>query len=208
MKITTSAIIGSLSGSSGDVTASSWKGRGYVRRRVTPKNPKSVAQTAQRMAMKAVVALFQGLPSYVKTFLNKLGTERQLSGANVCSSASVKAERTNGYSPMVPSNTHLSNILGFTATTGGASGQIAIAWTAAGWTTGSTPKVFTRLQLSAGVYATPWQVATVTGAANMTVGTGVITTLTPGSTYAVLMMAEDASSNLSGGVNASAASHA
>ena len=208
MKFKTSVAFSSISGSSGDVTASSWKGVGYLRKRVVPKNPKTVGQVAVRAALTACTALYQGLPALMKTFLNLLGTERLMSGFNVFTKANATSERTNHYGPIMPSNTHVSNILGIAAAAGASSGQIAVTWTAAGWTASCTPVVMVRKTNGSGGFLTPWQVGTQSGAPNMTAGTVTITGLTAGSSYAVALMAIDASSHYSGGVNATASAHA
>jgi hypothetical protein len=208
MKYKTSVAFSSISGSSGDVTASSWKGVGYLRKRVVPKNPKTVAQVAVRAALTACTALYQGLPSLLKTFLNLLGTERMLSGFNVFTKANAAGERTNHYGVIVPSNTHVSNILGLTAAAGAAAGQIAVGWTAAGWTTSCTPVIMVRKTNGSAGFLTPWQVATQSGSPNMTAGTVTITGLTAGASYAVCLMAIDSSSHYSGGVASSATAHA
>ncbi|MDD4919029.1 MAG: DUF6266 family protein, partial [candidate division Zixibacteria bacterium] len=124
MKITPSVLIGSLSGSSGDVTASTWKGRGYARKRVTPANPNTENQQAQRTAFAACVACYAALAAAIKTFLDILGTARQMSGFNVMMSTSVKAERDDFMHPIVPANSELQSILNYTVASGDQSGEI------------------------------------------------------------------------------------
>jgi len=48
MKVTFSVLVAGLSGKSGDVVASRWKGIPFFRQRVVPANPQSTAQMAQR----------------------------------------------------------------------------------------------------------------------------------------------------------------
>ncbi|MDZ7721674.1 MAG: hypothetical protein U5R06_02310 [candidate division KSB1 bacterium] len=44
-------------------TFSKWKGRNYVRTRVSPYNPKSTGQTTQRTAFSSAVTVWQGMSS-------------------------------------------------------------------------------------------------------------------------------------------------
>lgn len=59
MIVKPSPLVASFHGSAGEATASTWLGRNYLRKRVTPRNPQSAGQTAVRESMARIVALWQ-----------------------------------------------------------------------------------------------------------------------------------------------------
>ena len=82
MKLTPSAIVARLSGTSGDVVAASWKGRQYVRTRVVPFNPQTDLQIAVRNSMTETVALWQRLSAVLKLAYGIGAKPMQYSGCN------------------------------------------------------------------------------------------------------------------------------
>lgn len=187
MKLKGSVLVGSLSGSSGDVTAFSWKGRQAIRMRVVPFNPQSDDQKLQRTAFTRSVECWQQFVQSIKDFLDVLGTARQMSGYNVAMSDAVHDERATHMHAIMPANRYLDPIASFAAAQGGASGTIALTWDAADWLVTDLPCVFYRKKNSVGdEYATPWTVNDC-GAVKMNAATLTITGLTPGASYAVAM---------------------
>lgn len=81
-RVTLGPIVSDASGKTAGTVFSRWKGRNYVRRLVTPANPQSVLQTAQREAMARSVVLWRSLLAFLKTALDVVGTGYQMSGYN------------------------------------------------------------------------------------------------------------------------------
>jgi hypothetical protein len=81
-RITYSPVVTGASGAAGDAVFSSWKGRGYIRKRVVPHNPQTEAQMAQRDAMTEAVALWQSLDSTLQDGYTKGAVQLQISGYN------------------------------------------------------------------------------------------------------------------------------
>jgi len=199
MKVATSVLASGLFGSAGDVVGAKWKGRQYVRTRVAPTNPNTASQQLIRNAFARMVACFQALAAGVKTFLDILGSERQMSGFNVYLGDGVKDERDNHFHAIMPDNRHCNPVAGFAAAQGAASGEIALTWNAGAWTNDDVPVVHYRKKEGAGdEYETPW-VSFDVGATKMTAGALTVTGLTPGSVYAVALFPLDQSASAYGG---------
>lgn len=81
-RVTYSALVSDMSGKVGDVVFSRWKGRKVVRNRVTPANPRSVAQTIVRVNMALVVAWWSRLSVALKTAIGVLAASESISGFN------------------------------------------------------------------------------------------------------------------------------
>jgi len=209
MRLVTSIVAGTLSGSSGNVTAATWKGRQYVRQRVTPANPNTNDQQAQRKAWTRVVECFQGIAVIVKTFLDKVGSDQALSGYNVMMSASVKDERDTFGHDIIPANRYLDPVAGLAVATGLAAGGLTVTWTA--WGAGATevPYILYRKETAvADIYETPWTVYNV-GAVEMDAGTIEMTGLTAAKKYVVCLCPKSADSlSFGGGDHKIATSHA
>ena len=184
MKIVPSVLVGSMSGSAGDVTAATWKGRLYARRRVIPANPQSAAQVLQREAFSRCVACYQALPNDIKTYLDLLGSDEALSGYNIMMRGSVADEKGSHGHVIVPPNRYADAIAGFSADTGaGAAGTAVLTWTAGDWLVTDTADVYYRLKDAVGdEYATPWtQMAS--GAIALNTGTFTTAALTADTDY-------------------------
>jgi len=104
MKITPSVLVGAMSGSSGGTTASNWKGRQFVRRRVTPHNPKTAAQVTQRGYMARMSPWFRSLPADLVAKLNDLGSPLQMSGFNVMTREDLKHLAAAENPELIPAN--------------------------------------------------------------------------------------------------------
>lgn len=133
-RVTYSPLVSDVSGSVGDTTFSKWKGQSYIRERVTPSNPKTAAQTAQRDAMKETVAFWQSLSDDVQALFNAGVSGQPMSGYNSFvqlnatnikdDAALVGPKRPPGTDPTllpVPSDV--------SAATGAAGGEVDITWT-------------------------------------------------------------------------------
>ena len=84
-------ILGGFSGSLGSVTGSSWKGIAVMKAKpLSVANPQTAAQTAQRLKMTTLVAIFKMVLSTVIKPLNDRFAI-QMSGFNACVSASMPA---------------------------------------------------------------------------------------------------------------------
>lgn len=158
MKFTKSVLIAGLSGSAGDLTAANWKGRGYFRTRVIPTNPNTTAQQSQRNAFTRCVTCYQSLPNDIKTWLNSLGADSQLSGYNVFMSDAVPDERDNHGHNIVPQNRYCPNLESFSADTGtGASGSAELTWSQGDFAADDTFDVYYRKKEATGdEYETGW----------------------------------------------------
>jgi len=81
-KLTFSPLIAGASGKAADAVFANWKGRPYVRQRVTPANPKTAAQLAIRDSMTEAVALWNQLSSTLKNAFALGAVPKQYSGYN------------------------------------------------------------------------------------------------------------------------------
>lgn len=210
MKFKPSIAVGQLSGSAGNVVAATWMGRQYFRRRVIPKNPKSVAQTSQRDAWRRCVNCYQHLPEDIQAGLKIIGTEQQLAGFNVMMSDSVKDERASHGHGVFPANRHAHPVNNFAAATGvGASGDIDISWDVDDWLVTDAADVYYRLKEAVGdEYETPW-VQDDSAALDMSTGAFTIDGLDAASDYMVAMVPyETVAASFGGGDFATATSMA
>ena len=192
MKIKGTVIGGTLSGTSGNVVAASWKGINYVRTRVIPKNPDSTDQRAQRLAWRACVNCYQHLDDDLKGFLDKLGTDRQLAGFNVYMTTGVHDERADFAHIVIPPNRYAPPITGVTFAKGSAAGSINITWDEGDWIAADIPIVFYRLHHpvdgeTPAFNDNPWVLATI-GAVTMATKAYVLTGLTQAAYYSVAIV--------------------
>jgi len=81
-RVTFSPLIADIRGKAADAVFASWKGRNYVRQRVTPANPNSAAQQLQRNAMAEAVAMWHLLSSTLKTAFGLGCSGMNISGYN------------------------------------------------------------------------------------------------------------------------------
>jgi hypothetical protein len=124
-----SPLVVSASGKVKDTVFSRWKGRPYIRARVTPSNPQSEAQTLVRESMARCVELWQSLPDLHKTHWNHYASTYSISGYN----AFVKANRYDEQAgdPLVtcPVNPDVPDFPEITCVEGSGDGEIDITWT-------------------------------------------------------------------------------
>ena len=200
MKYTPSAIVSGLSGSAAGLVAATWKGIGYFRTRVTPANPQSVAQTAQRNALAACVACYQSLANDIKTFLDILGSDAGDSGFNRYIAANVAEERADYGHDIIPANRYAETLQSFVAATGvGLAGDIDLTWDASSYVAGDLPRVWVReVTLVATVFETPWTVIDV-GAVEMDDEALTISDLSVDTAYQVAMVPYNVTTGYFGG---------
>ena len=146
-RITFSPLIVEASGKVKDTVFARWKGRPYIRARVTPANPKSADQTKQRNIMTAAVAFWQSMHADLVAAFNTYGTAYRLSGYNVSTRRNAATAAPNGdgtYARMESAGTYFPALMQPTpgsidlttvaAVTGaGASGTIDVSWAAGAW---------------------------------------------------------------------------
>ncbi len=129
MKITPSVLIGEMSGAAGPVVFSKWKGVAYVRQKVTPANPNTVAQQTQRGYFSQVVSWWHNITTTLQDYCEELIEGEPLSGFNAFQSRNVK-DLVQTVDPRIcPLATDIAAIETFVATTG-APGEISLTWTA------------------------------------------------------------------------------
>ena len=138
-----SPLVSDIRNKIGDVVFSKWKGRGYVRRRVVPANPKSALQIEIREAMALCVASWQSLTSTQEDFWNAAAAERSISPYNEFIRQNVSQERTDDYQVLTPANPDVEPVITFAAATG-ASGAIDLTWVAGDATPGDDLMFFVR----------------------------------------------------------------
>lgn len=130
MRVKPSALVAELSGSTAELTAASWKGRNYVRRKVKPANPNTSAQQAVRTAMANLVTLWRSLGTYEKAMLDTYGTQYRMSGFNVHTKLNAAAERAGTALRPVPPNPAIPAVADAAAATGATlDGDIDVTWT-------------------------------------------------------------------------------
>jgi len=141
------------SGTVGDaITFSKWKGRSYVRTRVTPANPQTPAQWGMRSIMKALAQAWAGLSSSDQASWEELAKNESISPFNAFTALNLRRHRDTlgARTPPDPTPNFVTGHINATLT--GASGRnisITINWTTAtdAWlayvymstTTGFTP---------------------------------------------------------------------
>lgn len=128
MKYKPSALISSLSGTTGAAVASSWKGRMYIRRHVIPHNPQSDLQMAQRAHMAHQASWFRSLSDQMEKWLEELGTPLALSGYNVTTKANVLAMARGEAPIIVPGNPNVEEVINFSAYGGGGDRHLSATW--------------------------------------------------------------------------------
>jgi hypothetical protein len=100
MLVKPSPLVAELNGSTAELTAASWKGRNYVRRKVVPANPNTAAQQAVRNSLTACVTLWRSLLASVKSWLDVYGGAYAMSGFNIFTSRNRALEQAD--SPLLP----------------------------------------------------------------------------------------------------------
>jgi hypothetical protein len=139
MKITPSVIVASMSGAAGSVVASTWKGRGYVRKLVIPKNPNTADQIIYRDRFARMPGWFRSLPAALRS-IHEVAAEDvpaswqamadadQLSIFNEFSKANLVALKASLTPPLMRGNPDLNSVGTPAAVAGGSSKTIAFTW--------------------------------------------------------------------------------
>jgi len=119
-------LVSDVRGKTGDIVFSAWKGRGTVRRRVTPANPNTAAQQAIREAMALVVACWQALTTAVKDRWDEEAPARRISGFNMFSQENVADERTANWQELTPANADVPPVTSVSGLYAG--GVLTVTW--------------------------------------------------------------------------------
>ncbi len=125
-----SPIISQIRGKTAEVVFSAWKGIAYIRRRVTPANPRTVAQTAQRDIMRRWVSRWHDLEEQIKDECKRLIKGLPLSGFNAFIGRNVEDSAKAVDERIMPLNAEVNAIATFEALTGSLDpGDIEVSWT-------------------------------------------------------------------------------
>lgn len=127
-RITFSPIIVEASGKVGDAVFSRWKGIPYIRSRVTPSNPQTAAQTAQREALANALTMWQSIKSWSKAVWDTYATGYALSGYNRYMDVNILKIKAPVAGVLTPANADFIKISA-EAAAAGASGIITCTWT-------------------------------------------------------------------------------
>lgn len=197
-KLTFSVLLSDASGAAGDVVFSRWKGRPYARRRVTPANPNTANQQAQRTAFALCVASWKSLISKLQTAWGTVASTRSISGYNLFCSDNVAQERTDNWQLLTPAELTREPVTTFAAAGGMGSGTIDLTW-AAGSATGTDVMTICARKLEDGTVVLATDAGTTVSSLAYT-----ITGLTAGGSYICYAANRDASDNYAPSVYATA----
>jgi len=103
-----SGILGRVSGAVGNVVGGSWKGIGYIRERVIPANPRSPAQTANRLAL--ALCTFWSKPlivPFLRPFMDR--RVRRMSGFNFLAQRNFKQFQNISAASEIPNTPNWGN---------------------------------------------------------------------------------------------------
>lgn len=128
-RITFSPLIVEASGKVKDTVFSKWKGRNYIRSRVTPANPNTAAQQAVRTSLARCVEMWQSLSPGRQGWWDTYASPYSLSGYNSFMSANRALEQAGSELKCFPHNANVTKQSTMTAVTGVASGEIDLTWT-------------------------------------------------------------------------------
>jgi len=190
-----SPIVSGIRASVADATFSVWKGRPYLRSRVTPANPNSVNQQLYRSCMRSAVKFWQALHAELVAHWNQYATPYQISGYNAqISDNATKPTRMriadSGILQATPADPSAKAILTFNAVTGLASKGITVTWDATGWGATDTGVLIAWLETGNTYYDTPDTVKDlVSDFINMSTGTFELTVGQAAKAYTVVMSA-------------------
>ncbi len=129
--ITFSPLIVAASGKVGDTVFSRWKGRPYIRSRVTPANPNTAAQQIQRNKLKYTVLQWQSLPTDIKARWNEYASPYSKSGFNFWCDFNIPSQvhADDLELKATPPNKDVNGPTDFAAVPGAGSGEINCTWT-------------------------------------------------------------------------------
>lgn len=189
-RITFSPLITAASGKVKDTVFSRWKGRAYIRARVTPANPQTGAQTAVRNSLSRVVDMWQSNVTKIKAAWNLYSSPYQMSGYNKMMSSNRADEQAGNELQTTPVNTDVNPVDTFVAVSGSGSGEIDLTW--ANGSVGATYKIFVLVR-KAGE-----DVFTVEsdGAVLVSAGLVTLTGLSAGDSYQVYLSDEENTDDL------------
>ena len=128
-RITFSPLITAASGKVKDTVFSKWKGRAYIRARVIPANPKSVAQTAVRESMARCVSMWQSFTSGLKAGWGLYAGPFSISGYNAFVKLNRADEQAGNDLLTSPVNNDVLAVSDLAAASGSGSGEIDLTWT-------------------------------------------------------------------------------
>jgi len=183
-RITFSPLVVQASGKVKDTVFSRWKGRNYIRARVTPANPQSSAQTAVRNSLARVVSLWQSFQTQVKDAWDTYASPYSVSGYNKFMSANRADEQAGSELETSPVNSDIDEASSFSAASGGASGEIDLTW--AGGTVGAGYYAYVIVRKDGeDAFTVEDEATTLFSAGSLT-----LTGLTAGATYQVYLSNE------------------
>jgi hypothetical protein len=189
-RVTYSPLVTGVSGKVKDTVFSRWKGRAYIRARVTPSNPQTVAQTAVRTSLARCVDLWQSFQTQIKAAWDLYASPYSMSGYNKFVSANRADEQAGNELQTSPLNSLVDPADTFSAASGSGSGEIDLTWT--GGTVGAAYKAYVLVRVS-GSDAFALADADTTLFSD---GAYTITGLTPAATYQVYLTDEETAENL------------
>ncbi|MBA7698667.1 hypothetical protein ES703_107347 [subsurface metagenome] len=188
-RVTYSPLIVEMSGKCADAVFSRWKGIDYVRSRVTPANPRSDLQTAQRDALKHTLTMWQSIKSWAKAPWDFHATGYALSGYNRYMDANILLVKARTAGVLTPYNAKYIKISAMAVVAGGA-GEFTCTWTNVAGVPGTdfVTTHYRKTQTDAEEYAWTWDADT-----DPSLETRTITGLDTGEEYEVALYASDAS---------------
>ncbi len=189
-RITFSPLITAASGKVKDTVFSRWKGRAYIRARVTPANPQTAGQTALRNSLSRCVDMWQSNVSKIKAAWNLYASPYSMSGYNKFMSANRADEQAGNELQTTPVNTDVLPADAFAAASGSGSGEIDLTWS--GGTVGATYKAFVLVRKAGDDLFS----VESDGAVLFSVGAVTLTGLSAGISYQVYLSDEENSDDL------------
>jgi len=127
-KIIFSPLIASASGKAADAVFARWKGINYVRQRVTPANPKSAGQVAQREALARTLLCWRTFEQQIKDQLDAYAVNYSMSGYNWFMSKNIVLEKTSALGIITPTHPEIPGPASL-ALTSPIAQQIKLDWT-------------------------------------------------------------------------------
>jgi len=128
-RISFSPLIVEASGKVKDTVFSRWKGRAYIRSRVTPANPQSASQTAVRESLARCVSLWQSMTADMYTNWNTYASPYSISGYNAFMRQNRADEQAGSVLQVTAQDSLLSGVDTFAAATGSGAGEADLTWT-------------------------------------------------------------------------------
>jgi len=183
-RITFSPLITAASGKVKDTVFSKWKGRAYIRARVTPANPRTAAQTAVRQSLARCVTMWQSFEVQLKSAWQLYAGPYSISGYNAWMKLNRASEQAGTALLTSPVNNDVLPTSDLAAVSGGFSGEIDITWSDPGQGAGYYAYIMTR-ELGTDVWEVQDKDTTL-----MSAGAHTISGLDAGVTYDVTIASE------------------